>query len=270
MEASMHTSSGQRPTLQFLRRPLKVSWPSTALPFCSPSRSHITWPHNMESRCSERQSSWTPSGQWSGSTDCEDVKALPSSQDASIVWPAQQHDSDAWKSNNLLDAEVLGFGTGRLHSDLEPTFRAPQRHHRIPSVTGSPYYDAEHRALPCSFSDREALTKSSSNLAAGSVLQSDREPHRFKSAPDEVDLHAASAADDMTADEPYNKLLHRCLMQAPNHELQLKQIYDWFRKNTNKKHVPNAKGWQNSIRHNLSMNDASLSRPSIVTQANPL
>ncbi|KAI9724240.1 MAG: hypothetical protein M1828_003663 [Chrysothrix sp. TS-e1954] len=56
--------------------------------------------------------------------------------------------------------------------------------------------------------------------------------------------------------EPYNKLLHKCLMDAPNHELQLKDIYDWFRQNTGKGHTPTEKGWQNSIRHNLSMNPA--------------
>ena len=60
--------------------------------------------------------------------------------------------------------------------------------------------------------------------------------------------------DTNEANEPYNKLLFRCLKSAPNHELQLKEIYNWFRQNTSKGRIPNQKGWQNSIRHNLSMN----------------
>jgi hypothetical protein len=263
MEASMHTSSGQRPTLRFLRRPLKASRPITALPFGPSARTHITWPYSMEPRYSERQSNWIPSGQLLDSTDYEDEKALPNNQDASIIWPDQQHDSDAWKSNNLLDAEVFDFGTGHFHSDLGSSFHAPQRHQRLPSPTDSPYYDAQHRALACNFPDRDLFTNSPSKLVAGNVYQPNRELYRFKSTLSDVQPLAASASasDDMTADEPYNKLLHRCLMQAPNHELQLKQIYDWFRENTNKKYMPHAKGWQNSIRHNLSMNDASSSGP---------
>jgi hypothetical protein len=60
---------------------------------------------------------------------------------------------------------------------------------------------------------------------------------------------------DMDADksEPYAKSLFRCLRQAPNHTMVLRDIYDWFRANTDKGKDPHEKGWQNSIRHNLSM-----------------
>jgi len=36
----------------------------------------------------------------------------------------------------------------------------------------------------------------------------------------------------------------------------LKEIYEWFEKNTDKAKINSSKGWQNSIRHNLSMNGA--------------
>ncbi|KAK7541407.1 hypothetical protein IWX49DRAFT_322597 [Phyllosticta citricarpa] len=63
---------------------------------------------------------------------------------------------------------------------------------------------------------------------------------------------------DPSADktEPYAKLIHRCLMQAPNKEMVLRDIYNWFKSNTNKAADKRTKGWQNSIRHNLSMNGA--------------
>jgi hypothetical protein len=57
--------------------------------------------------------------------------------------------------------------------------------------------------------------------------------------------------------EPYAKLIYRALMSAPGHRMVLKEIYDWFATHTDKNKNPSQKGWQNSIRHNLSMNGVS-------------
>lgn len=51
---------------------------------------------------------------------------------------------------------------------------------------------------------------------------------------------------------PYSQLLYKAFMSAPGQKLSLREIYDWFKSNTNK--PANNRGWQNSIRHNLSMN----------------
>jgi hypothetical protein len=59
-------------------------------------------------------------------------------------------------------------------------------------------------------------------------------------------------------DKPYARLIHEALMQAPGHRLMLREIYDWFVQNTNKPTESGTNGWQNSIRHNLSMNLVSL------------
>ncbi|KAF2404130.1 hypothetical protein EJ06DRAFT_189001 [Trichodelitschia bisporula] len=56
--------------------------------------------------------------------------------------------------------------------------------------------------------------------------------------------------------EPYAKSIFRCLQQAPNHTMVLRDIYEWFKEHTDKGRDPNERGWQNSIRHNLSMNKA--------------
>ncbi|KAI9850011.1 MAG: hypothetical protein M1838_006184 [Thelocarpon superellum] len=53
---------------------------------------------------------------------------------------------------------------------------------------------------------------------------------------------------------PYAQLIWQALMEAPGHRLVLREIYDWFLRNTDKGKHPSKKGWQNSIRHNLSMN----------------
>ncbi|KAK1991673.1 hypothetical protein LX36DRAFT_694645 [Colletotrichum falcatum] len=58
-------------------------------------------------------------------------------------------------------------------------------------------------------------------------------------------------------EEPYAKLIHRALLNAPGHSMTLQELYKWFQDNTDKTDKPDGnKGWQNSIRHNLSMNKA--------------
>lgn len=79
-------------------------------------------------------------------------------------------------------------------------------------------------------------------------------PYDISPARDIVELDTDADDEDATPNEPYNQLLHRCLLQQPHHELLLKDIYEWFKLNTDKGRDPRQKGWQNSIRHNLSMN----------------
>jgi hypothetical protein len=58
-------------------------------------------------------------------------------------------------------------------------------------------------------------------------------------------------------EQPYAQLIHRALMEAPGHTMILRDIYEWFKTNTDKAADKETKGWQNSIRHNLSMNGVS-------------
>ncbi|OAL39799.1 hypothetical protein AYO20_00711 [Fonsecaea nubica] len=58
-------------------------------------------------------------------------------------------------------------------------------------------------------------------------------------------------------DKPYARLIYEALMQAPGHRMMLREIYEWFRHNTTKPRESGSNGWQNSIRHNLSMNKVS-------------
>ncbi|KDN64277.1 putative fork head domain-containing protein [Colletotrichum sublineola] len=68
---------------------------------------------------------------------------------------------------------------------------------------------------------------------------------------------AAPPKESASGEEPYAKLIHKALLEAPGHSMTLQQLYKWFKDNTDKTHKPNGnKGWQNSIRHNLSMNHA--------------
>ncbi|OJD13028.1 hypothetical protein AJ78_06462 [Emergomyces pasteurianus Ep9510] len=71
-----------------------------------------------------------------------------------------------------------------------------------------------------------------------------------------VNILSEADTDDEKCDEPYSKLIWRALQSVPDKKMALKEIYEWFEKNTNKARNPDSKGWQNSIRHNLSMNAA--------------
>ncbi|KIY02289.1 uncharacterized protein Z520_02427 [Fonsecaea multimorphosa CBS 102226] len=62
--------------------------------------------------------------------------------------------------------------------------------------------------------------------------------------------------EDAVDDKPYARLIYEALMQAPGHRMMLREIYEWFRHNTTKPQESGSNGWQNSIRHNLSMNKA--------------
>lgn len=61
-----------------------------------------------------------------------------------------------------------------------------------------------------------------------------------------------------TSDLPYSKLIYLALLSAIDRKLPLQGIYRWFEQNTSKG-KEGSKGWQNSIRHNLSMNAVCLS-----------
>lgn len=58
----------------------------------------------------------------------------------------------------------------------------------------------------------------------------------------------------MSDGKPYARLIYEALCQAPGHRMMLRDIYEWFEQNTNKARESGSNGWQNSIRHNLSMN----------------
>ena len=60
--------------------------------------------------------------------------------------------------------------------------------------------------------------------------------------------------DEGAGGKPYARLIYEALLQAPGHRMMLRDIYEWFELNTTKPRESGTNGWQNSIRHNLSMN----------------
>ncbi|KAK4038987.1 hypothetical protein C8A01DRAFT_37037 [Parachaetomium inaequale] len=64
---------------------------------------------------------------------------------------------------------------------------------------------------------------------------------------------------DAKGEEPYAQLIYRAFLSTEQRAMTLQEIYQWFRDNTDKG-KSESKGWQNSIRHNLSMNHAFTKR----------
>lgn len=58
-------------------------------------------------------------------------------------------------------------------------------------------------------------------------------------------------------EDPYSQLIYRAFMSQPTHSMTLQQLYQWFRENTERAKTA-TKGWQNSIRYNLSVNKVRL------------
>jgi hypothetical protein len=68
------------------------------------------------------------------------------------------------------------------------------------------------------------------------------------------------ADDNLENSDPcYAELLRLALMEKEDdHTMLLKDLYEWVRTHSSKAQDPSNKGWQNSVRHNLSMNAVSL------------
>lgn len=102
-----------------------------------------------------------------------------------------------------------------------------------------------------------APTFSPSLYATSSDLRTPPQPklhHPFRGRERSTPLDSESESEGRQGEPPYAKLIYRALMDAPGHQMVLKDIYDWIARNTDKARDPAFKGWQNSVRHNLSMN----------------
>ncbi|KAL4890788.1 hypothetical protein BDV59DRAFT_194731 [Aspergillus ambiguus] len=103
------------------------------------------------------------------------------------------------------------------------------------------------------------LIAPSSTISSPSYLHSkrgDHSPTAFTPGTgcDDRRLSSDDTEEDSNGEPPYSLLIYRALRSAPGMKLPLQGIYSWFEKNTAKGKDRNSKGWQNSIRHNLSMN----------------
>lgn len=113
------------------------------------------------------------------------------------------------------------------------------------------YSDFGHTSGPQCVSPYSA----SPRLLYSPSMKRDLSEHSFfRQDPGCYTLPVEGNEDEPTCDEPYAQLIYKALMQAPGHRMILRDIYEWFQRNTTKPQESGTNGWQNSIRHNLSMN----------------
>ncbi|KAI9653120.1 MAG: hypothetical protein M1831_006204 [Alyxoria varia] len=144
------------------------------------------------------------------------------------------------------------------YSFTHPGFGTPENVHALPfqyPPLGTFGGRSDPRtASPTPFSS-PALTAASLSGHNSEVAPFSREGSSvppFGGSPSDNDFEVAGGPDNYNV--PYNQQLFDCLMAAPQHQLALKDIYEWFVVCRGKN--ADDKSWQNSIRHNLSMNDA--------------
>lgn len=148
-----------------------------------------------------------------------------------------------------------------------PTTSMPSHQSLLPPWTNFPTANAfeETRARPRynppqAYAHDTAPSFGPSLYATSSDLSTPTQPklHRpFRGTERSALLESESESEGKQGEPPYAKLIYRALMEAPDHQMVLKDIYDWIARNTDKARDPAFKGWQNSVRHNLSMNGVS-------------
>ncbi|KAI1771956.1 hypothetical protein F4818DRAFT_454174 [Hypoxylon cercidicola] len=95
----------------------------------------------------------------------------------------------------------------------------------------------------------------SSQAQSPPVKEETRDPSHSEGGNSRRPSRVVNGEEGGKVDEPYAQLIHRAFMSRDRRAMTLQEIYQWFRENTEKGKSDN-KGWQNSIRHNLSMNRA--------------
>ena len=74
-------------------------------------------------------------------------------------------------------------------------------------------------------------------------------------------IYAGKPADEIDVEDeeiPYAQLIYKALMSVSTRTMVLSEIYQYFREKIPRFSKMRSKGWQNSIRHNLSMNGVSV------------
>ncbi|KAL9030036.1 MAG: hypothetical protein Q9196_001793 [Gyalolechia fulgens] len=187
---------------------------------------------------------------------------MPTGRDAYQHYMGTQSSRDAdshWKAQ-ALRSQLVDYPTPQSNFSLSPPQHA-RRHF------GSTSYDSTGR------SDGYAATSNpaaASQRLFGDLPMSERSyPQQLGASPpggerssyereerEQQPVEESEESDDGSVNcEPYAQLIFRALKGAPGYRMVLKEIYRWFEKNTDKART-SSKGWQNSIRHNLSMNGA--------------
>ena len=138
----------------------------------------------------------------------------------------------------------------RQHGGYVPARNTSIQHEPATFSQGDPPFDTTFTQPPVHGFVGDVVYENNQNVA-----QAWQPPPNFGS----VDVNEAGRLT-----HSYASLIYMCLLAAPDHSRKLKDIYAWIEEYSNKaSDDPGSRGWQNSVRHNLSMNKVGLSHAMI-------
>jgi hypothetical protein len=173
-----------------------------------------------------------------------------------IAYAAQYPTSSCPRSYHGLNLTRLPHNVNMSESFPPAVYQIePQRHHNATPLSDSGMNDnlmqmrddhEHHYGSHIEFGGNSGYNSPYSDMTRASTPND--ELSRFS--------HVPNGGDGIAVDkeQPYAQLIYQALLQADGHTMILRDIYDWFIKHTDKATASETKGWQNSIRHNLSMN----------------
>lgn len=175
--------------------------------------------------------------------------------DDSFVQNSSIQVSSAFPADTFQSSEALGseFRAGYLASPEDRGSSTPESGHPLSPcsiVLGANGEEGAPSPIPgLAAIDDVAIVQALNGSVTGGHSRHDsrNSPTNGGSAPNDAATNAKN-------EEPYAQLIYRALMSNPRYAMTLQEIYQWFRENTDKDKNDSSKGWMNSIRHNLSMN----------------
>ena len=163
-------------------------------------------------------------------------------QQTCVARPAHPYSMHAESPGAFVDPRGLATAWDELSPSMQG--KVPHFSYKLPRLFYLHHSTSVSRSVSPLCPTSEATTSPIIPSATQARLQHTRAATASPSRDDDSGMHL-----------PYNQLLYNCFMEMPGHEALLKDIYAWFERNTDKARNPGQKGWQNSIRHNLSMNE---------------
>ena len=159
----------------------------------------------------------------------------------------------------LHPSHVFGYPT----PPLDQSASSSKRRHN--GITSAPYSNRTQSYQSCTAPEPQLIqphVDSSSTCSTPPLQKSENASPQNPRCSAEIEGKDCSSlmngeesdGDRSVNSEPYATLIFKALKSAPGHKMVLKEIYEWFETNTDKARNHSSKGWQNSIRHNLSMN----------------
>ena len=187
-----------------------------------------------------------------------DISGLPSSS-SSALWdypPFRSAPNVATPSQILANYAQQPFPTLPGNSSQQHRWRSSTMTGSLDEMrtTSHPQFPQAY-AFDAAFSGGPSLYRTT--LDQRTAVQPGIEPS-YNDVDDAITVDSNETDNESAQGEPpYATLIYKALMEAPEHRLVLRDIYAWISDNTDKAKDPAFKGWQNSVRHNLSMNGVS-------------